>query len=92
MERYRFHVTFIEKQADRYWGFAYLRPKTEKKVAEKLAPLVFPVYLQLVNKARLHHSIKIVTSFPMIPGYVFLAADDLEHTELKKTRKGIYPN
>lgn len=81
------HVAFIEKQSDRYWGFAYLRPRTEKKVAEKLARLNYPVYLPLVNKARLHHGTKVVTSFPMIPSYIFLAAGDLERTELKKHEK-----
>jgi len=81
------HVAFIEKQSERYWGFAYLRPRTEKKVAEKLAGLNYPVYLPLVNKARLHHGTKIVTPFPMIPGYIFLAAGDLERTELKKHEK-----
>ena len=80
-------MAFIEKQADRCWGFAYLRPRTEKKVAEKLAGLNIPVYLPLVNKARLHHGTKIITSFPMFPGYIFLAAGDLERTELKKNEK-----
>ena len=80
-------MAFIEKQTDRYWGFAYLRPRTEKKVAEKLAALQYPVYLPLVNKARLHHGTKIVTPFPMIPGYIFLAAGDFERTELKKHEK-----
>ena len=80
-------VSFIEKSANRFWGFAYLRPRTEKKVAEKLAGLNVPVYLPLVNKARLHHGTKIVTQFPMIPGYIFLAAGDMERTELKKNEK-----
>ena len=87
MERFRFTVAFIEKTPDRYWGFAYLRPRTEKKVAEKLAGMDVPVYLPLVNKARLHHGTKVVTSFPMIPSYIFLAAGDLERTELKKHEK-----
>ena len=81
------HVAFIEKTPDRYWGFAYLRPRTEKKVAEKLAGLNYPVYLPLVNKARLHHGTKVVTALPMIPSYIFLAAGDQERTELKKTVK-----
>ena len=80
-------MAFIEKQADRYWGFAYLRPRTEKKVAERLAGLNYPVYLPLVNKARLHHGTKVVTALPMIPSYIFLAAGDQERTELKKTVK-----
>ena len=80
-------MAFIEKTPDRYWGFAYLRPRTEKKVAEKLAGLNYPVYLPLVNKARLHHGTKVVTALPMIPSYIFLAAGDKERTELKKTVK-----
>ena len=81
------NVAFIEKLPDRYWGFAYLRPRTEKKVADKLAGLHIPVYLPLVNKARLHHGTKVITALPMIPGYIFLAAGDLERTELKKNVK-----
>ena len=80
-------MAYIEKTADRYWGFAYLRPRTEKKVAEKLAGMDVPVYLPLVNKARLHHGTKVVTALPMIPSYIFLAAGDQERTELKKTVK-----
>ena len=58
-----------------------------KKVAENLAGMDVPVYLPLVNKARLHHGTRVVTSFPMIPSYIFLAAGDLERTELKKHEK-----
>lgn len=81
------HVALIEKTTDRYWGFAYLRPRTEKKVADKLAGMDVPVYLPLVNKARLHHGTKVVTALPMIPGYIFLAAGDQERSELKKSVK-----
>ena len=82
-----FYMAFIEKQTDRYWGFAYLRPRTEKKVADVLAGRDIPVYLPLVNKARLHHGSKVVTPLPMIPGYIFLAAGDLERNELKRSEK-----
>ena len=81
-------MAFIVKHSDRFWGFAYLRPRTEKKVAEMLAGMGVPVYLPLVNKARLHHGTKIITPIPMIPGYIFLSAGDLERTELKKNEKG----
>lgn len=79
----------IVKTDNRSWGYAYLRPRTEKKVAEILAGKNVPVYLPLVNKARLHHGTKIVTAVPMIPGYIFLAAGDLERSELKKSGKEI---
>lgn len=80
-------MTLVEKQPGRYWGFAYLRPRTEKKVADALAGRDVPVYLPLVNKARLHHGSKVVTSHPMIPGYIFLAAGDQERNELKRSEK-----
>ena len=80
-------MAFIEKETDRYWGFAYLRPRTEKKTAETLAGRNIPVYLPLVKKARLHHGSKVVTALPMIPGYIFLAVSDLERNELKRAEK-----
>ena len=80
-------MAFIKKTSDRYWGFAYLRPRTEKKVADILAGWDVPVFLPLVNKARLHHGSKVVTALPMIPGYIFLAAGDQERNELKRSEK-----
>jgi len=77
----------IEKYSDRFWGFAYVRPRTEKAVAKVLAGRDIPYYLPIVKKARLHHGTKIVTPFPMFPGYLFLAAGDLERTDLKRTEK-----
>jgi transcriptional antiterminator NusG len=77
----------IKQHSDRHWGYAYLRPRTEKKVAETLAGWNVPVYLPLVNKARLHHGTKVVTAHPMFPGYIFLAAGDQERSELKKNEK-----
>ena len=77
----------IEKYSDRFWGYAYVKPRTEKAVAKVLAGRDVPHYLPIVKKARLHHGAKIVTSFPMFPGYIFLAAGDLERTDLKRTEK-----
>ena len=80
-------MPFIEKTPDRSWGFAYLKPRTEKKVAEYLAGRGLPSYLPLINKARLHHGTKIVTPIPMFPGYIFLAASDRERTDLKRSER-----
>ena len=80
-------MAFVEKKTDRFWGYAYVRPRTEKKVAETLAGRDVPVYLPLVNRGRLHHGTKIVTPVPMIPGYIFLAAGDQERTELKRSER-----
>ena len=80
-------MPFIEKTPERSWGFAYLRPRTEKKVADYLAGRGVPSYLPIVNKARLHHGTKIVTPVPMFPGYIFLAAGEQERSDLKRSEK-----
>ncbi len=74
----------IEKQENRFWGYAYLRPRSEKVIAQKLEGQGIPSYLPLVPRARLHHGTKIITQMPMIPGYIFLALDDDERSELKR--------
>ncbi len=74
----------IEKQNGRFWGYAYLRSRSEKVVMQQLVNLGIPVYLPLVPKARLHHGTKEVSQVPMIPGYIFLALSDAERTELKR--------
>ena len=79
-------MAYIEKSRS-LLGICLLAASDRKEGREKLAGLNYPVYLPLVNKARLHHGTKIVTPFPMIPGYIFLAAGDLERTELKKHEK-----
>ena len=87
MERFRFTRGFHRENTRPLLGIRLSSAPNGKKVAEKLAGMDVPVYLPLVNKARLHHGTKVVTSFPMIPSYIFLAAGDLERTELKKHEK-----
>ncbi len=80
---------FIQKIPGRFWGYAYCHPRSEKTVAQALAAAGIPCYLPLMPKARLHHGSKVVSSVPMIPGYIFLAADDLERSDLKRREKRI---
>lgn len=82
-------LNVICKQENRFWGFAYVKPKTEKKVWERLKEMGVTCYLPLIPKARMHHSTKIVTYFPMLSSYVFLCVDDDERRELKKEAKEI---
>ena len=79
----------IEKLADKYWGYAHLRPRSEKAVARNLAARGIKFYLPLVPRARLHHGSKVVTEVPMIAGYIFLALDDFERSDLKCAEKHI---
>ena len=82
-------MEYIRKLAGKYWGYAHLRPRSEKLVARNFAANGIAFYLPLVPQARLHHGSKVVTHIPMIPGYIFLAADDLERCDLKRSEKHI---
>ncbi len=74
----------IQKNPGRFWGFAYLWPRTEKLMERRLRGAGIDCYLPLLPKARVHHSTKIITEIPMIPGYIFLCVDDRERYELKR--------
>lgn len=80
-------IDFIEKTPGRFWGYGYLRPRSEKVVAAKLAAKGVTYYLPLMPKARLHHGSKVISQVPMIAGYVFLCLDDDERTELKRVEE-----
>lgn len=77
-------ICFIKKMPGRFWGFGYLRPRSEKVVAANLAVKGIIHYLPLMPKARLHHGSKVISQVPMIAGYIFFCLDDDERTELKR--------
>ena len=79
----------IRKHPERSWGYAYVRPRTEKKVKLSLDNRGFPCYLPLMPQARMHHTSKVISYLPMIPGYVFLSLTDDERRELKASEKHI---
>lgn len=79
----------ITKEEGRFWGYAYVKPRTEKKVQSALESRAIPNYLPTVAKARMHHSTKITTHHPMLPGYIFLCITDEERRELKTAEKQI---
>ena len=79
----------IRKIPERYWGYAYVKPRTEKKLKSVLEARGIPCFLPLVPKARMHHATKVVSFLPMIPGYVFLSLSDEERRELKISEKHI---
>ena len=79
----------IRKIPERHWGYAYVKPRTEKKMKSALEARGIPCFLPLIPRARLHHATKVVSFLPMIPGYVFLGASDEERRELKVSEKHI---
>lgn len=82
-------IRHIDKMPGKYWGFAYLRPRSEKKTAANLNGKGVVCYLPLMPVGRMHHGAKIITQKPMLPGYIFLAVSDEERTELKKADDNI---
>lgn len=81
----KFDQSGILKQPGRFWGFGYLRSRTEKLVAGKLGAAGVGHYLPLIPKARMHHASRVVSMMPMIPGYVFVCLNDDERYEWKRT-------
>ena len=79
----------IRKIPERSWGYAYVKPRTEKKVAQTAEAMGVPNYLPLMPKARMHHASKVISHLPMIPGYVFLSLSDEERRNLKIGEKHI---
>ena len=79
----------IKKIPERHWGYAYVKPRTEKKFKLSLEARGIPSYLPLLPKARIHHSSKVISLLPMIPGYVFLNLTDDERRELKSSEKHV---
>ncbi len=79
----------IIKQQDRYWGFAYVRYRAEKKVAERLQASGITCYLPTVPHAYMMHRTKVITQIPMFPCYLFLQIARENATELRYTEKQI---
>ena len=79
----------IAKQPDRYWGYAYVRYRTEKKLAEKLQNSGITCYLPTIPHAYMMHYTKVITQIPMFPTYLFLCTDREAATELRYQEKQI---
>ena len=77
----------FRKIPEKYWGYGYVRPRTEKKVKEMLDSRGIVSYLPLRPKARMHHSSKVVSYLPMLPGYIFLCMSDDERRNAKISEK-----
>ncbi len=79
----------ITKQDNCYWGFAYVRYRAEKKIAERLQASGITCYLPTVPHAYMMHSTKIITQIPMFPCYMFLQMDRESATDLRYNEKQI---
>ena len=79
----------IVKQPGRFWGFAYVRYRAEKKIAERLRNGGVMCYLPTIPHAYMMHSTKVITQVPMFPCYLFLCMDREEATSLRYREKQI---
>lgn len=55
------------------WQVLFLKPRTEKKVAEVCAVYAIPHYLPLRTVSSVRQRRKITVSLPLFPGYLFVA-------------------
>ena len=79
----------ITRQPDCFWGYAYVRYRTEKKLAEKLKNSGIICYLPTIPHAYMMHYTKVVTQIPMFPTYLFLCMNREAATELRYREKQI---
>jgi transcriptional antiterminator RfaH len=64
------------------WHAIYTKPRSEKKVAERLSEQEIEVYCPLIKTVRQWSDRKKKVQLPMFPGYVFVRVSELERTEV----------
>ncbi|MDD4103082.1 MAG: transcription termination/antitermination NusG family protein [Kiritimatiellae bacterium] len=67
------------------WKVFFVKPRTEKKVADFCALYGIKHYLPLREQKRVAQRRKIVVSVPVFPGYVFAKIDDTQRLQMLKT-------
>lgn len=64
------------------WLAVYTKPRSEKKVTERLSDKGFEVYCPLVKTVRQWSDRKKKVQLPMFPGYVFVCVSEIERTQI----------
>lgn len=82
-------IVEIKKYEDKTWGFIYVAPRCEKKVAEKIKGSRHICYLPTVPHAYMMHYTKVVTQIPMFPSYLFVCLGREDATDLRYANKQI---
>jgi transcriptional antiterminator RfaH len=67
------------------WKVFFVKPRSEKKVAEFCSLYGIQYYLPLREKSRVAQRRKIVVRVPVFPGYVFAKIDDNQRLQMLKT-------
>jgi len=63
-----------------HWYAIYTKPRSEKKVAERLNNIDVEVYCPLMKTLRQWSDRKKKVQMPMFPGYVFVCVSELDRT------------
>ncbi len=64
------------------WFAIYTKPRSEKKVAERLSDSGIEVFCPLINTMRQWSDRKKKIQMPMFPGYVFVFVSELDRTKV----------
>ncbi len=64
------------------WLAVYTKPRSEKKVTERLSDKGFEVYCPLVKTVRQWSDRKKKVQLPMFPGYIFVCVSEIERTHI----------
>ncbi|MBN2301031.1 MAG: hypothetical protein JXN60_00810 [Lentisphaerae bacterium] len=68
------------------WNVLYLRPRTEKRIAEHCDVLGMKYYLPLRKETKIYQRRKVTVFKPIFPGYFFVALDEQSRDYLLRTR------
>ena len=67
------------------WHVLYIKPRTEKKLAEYSELLGLRYYLPLREETKIYQRRKVTVEKPLFPGYFFVRFDDKSRIDLLKS-------
>lgn len=82
-------IVEVKKYEDKAWGFIYVAPRCEKKVADKLRGSGHICYLPTIPHAYMMHYTKVITQIAMFPSYLFVCLGREDATDLRYANKQI---
>lgn len=68
-----------------HWQVLFLKPRTEKKVAEVCRTHLLPCYLPLQTTTKTYQRRKVTVTKPLFPGYLFVAVAPEQKIILQRT-------
>ena len=68
-----------------HWQVLFLKPRTEKKVADVCQAYHLPSYLPLQTTTKTYQRRKVIATKPLFPGYLFVAATPEQKDVLQRT-------